>query len=130
MTTRTPIYLNGNDLQEFGSTDTIPSSAIPIIDVLTTLTISTSPIRLLAPKKFVITDANVLATSNISVRRAPSINVSGTNYEFEDDCEFDPLEIWIPDSSIIDGQFTIHIMKRDRQLIKGLVTVLYTIFNN
>ena len=126
----TPIYLNGNDLQELGSTDTIPAVNIPITNVLTTLTISTTPIRLLAPKKFVITDANVLATSNIAIRRAPDTNVSGTNYEREDDCEFDPLDIWIPDSSIIAGQFTIHVMKQNRHLIKGLVTVMYTIFNN
>ena len=130
MTTRTPIYLNGNDLQEFGGTDTIPAVNLPIVNVLTTLTISTTPIRLLAPKKIIITDANVLSTSKIAIKRAPNNNVYGTNYEREDDCEFDLLDIWIPDSSIIDGQFTICLMKRDRQLIKGLVTVLYTVYNN
>ena len=52
-----------------------------------------------------------------------------SNVEPGDGKELIRFEI-VPDASIINGQFTIHVMKQNRHLIKGLVTVMYTIFNN
>ena len=79
------------------------------------------------PITFTIIDSGVVATSKIEAWYSPIKDVA--NKEYEDDAEFDYLDVRVLPSSITTGSFKIAISARNNGLINNQKTIMYRVQN-
>lgn len=84
-------------------------------------------VRQYKPSNFTITDSDVNASSKIEAWYSPRTDV--VNEEFEDDAEFDYLDVRVLPSSITTGSFKIAISGRNNGLINNQKTIMYRVQN-
>ena len=81
-----------------------------------------------APIVFTITDSDVVATSKIEAWYSPIKDV--VDKEYEDDAEFDYLDVRVIPSSITTGSFKVAISTRDpKSRINNQKTIMYRVQN-
>ena len=79
------------------------------------------------PITFTITDSDVVATSKIEAWYSPIRDVA--NKEYEDDAEFDYLDVRLLPSSVAAGSFKIAISARNNGRINNQKTIMYRVQN-
>ena len=85
-------------------------------------------IRANAPIVFTIIDSGVVATSKIEAWYSPIKDVA--NKEYEDDAEFDYLDVRVLPSYITTGSFNVAISTRDpKSRINNQKTIMYRVQN-
>lgn len=85
-------------------------------------------IRANAPIVFTIIDSGVVATSKIEAWYSPIKDVD--DKEYEDDAEFDYLDVRVLPSSITTGSFNVAISTRDpKSRINNQKTIMYRVQN-
>lgn len=92
------------------------------------LLLGATPKRTGAPLVFTIADGDVTSTSMIEAWYSPIKDVAGK--EYEDDAEFDYLDVRVIKSSITDGSFKVAISTRDpKSRINNQKTIMYRVQN-
>ena len=85
-------------------------------------------VRALIPITVTISDADVTPTSIIEAWYSPVRDVA--NEEYEDDVEFDYLDVRVIPSSITTGSFKVAISTRDpKSRINNQKTIIYRVQN-
>ena len=84
-------------------------------------------IRANVPITFTITDSDVVATSKIEAWYSPIRDVADN--EYEDDAEFDYLDVRVLPSSIVAGSFKVALSSRTNGLINNQKTIMYRVQN-
>lgn len=85
-------------------------------------------VRALIPIMVTISDADVTPTSIIEAWYSPVSDVA--NEEYEDDAEFDYLDVRVIPSSITTGSFKVAISTRDpKSRINNQKTIMYRVQN-
>lgn len=84
-------------------------------------------IRANAPIVFTIIDSGVVATSKIEAWYSPIKDVA--DKEYEDDAEFDYLDVRVLPSSITTGSFKVAISTRNNGRINNQKTIMYRVQN-
>ena len=84
-------------------------------------------IRANAPIVFTITDSSVVATSKIEAWYSPIKDVA--DKEYEDDAEFDYLDVRVLPSSIATGSFKVALSTRNNGRINNQKTIMYRVQN-
>ena len=84
-------------------------------------------IRANVPITFTITDSDVVATSKIEAWYSPIRDVA--DKEYEDDAEFDYLDVRLLPSSVAAGSFKIAISARNNGRINNQKTIMYRVQN-
>ena len=84
-------------------------------------------IRLIKPFVVTISDADVTALSKVEAWYSPITNA--TQKEFEDDAEFDYLDVRILPSSITSGSFKVAVSSRTNGLANNQKTIMYRVQN-
>ena len=84
-------------------------------------------IRANVPITFTITDSDVVATSKIEAWYSPIIDVA--DKEYEDDAEFDYLDVRVLQSSITTGSFKVALSGRTNGRINNQKTIMYRVQN-
>ena len=84
-------------------------------------------IRANVPITFTITDSDVVATSKIEAWYSP-IRAVGDK-EYEDDAEFDYLDVRVLPSSIVAGSFKVALSSRTNGRINNQKTIMYRVQN-
>ena len=79
------------------------------------------------PITFTITDSDVVATSKIEAWYSPIRDVA--DKEYEDDAEFDYLDVRVLQSSITTGSFKVALSGRTNGLINNQKTIMYRVQN-
>ena len=79
------------------------------------------------PRVFTITDSDVISSSKIEAWYSPVRNV--VNKEYEDDAEFDYLDVRVIPSSVTTGSFKVSLTGRTIGLINNQKTIMYRIQN-
>ena len=79
------------------------------------------------PITFTIIDSDVVATSKIEAWYSPIRNVAGK--EYEDDAEFDYLDVRVLPSSIATGYFKVALSCRTKGRINNQKTIMYRVQN-
>lgn len=79
------------------------------------------------PISITINDSDVIASSKIEAWYSP-IN-DAANKEYEDDAEFDYLDVRVIQSSITSGQFKVSLTGRANGLINNQKTIMYRVQN-
>ena len=79
------------------------------------------------PITFTITDSDVVATSKIEAWYSPIRDVA--DKEYEDDAEFDYLDVRLLPSSVAAGSFKIAISARNNGRINNQKTIMYRVQN-
>jgi hypothetical protein len=89
--------------------------------------IGASSVRLLKPLVVTIYDTDVTALSKIEAWYSPITNAA--QEEFEDDAEFDYLDVRVIPSSITTGSFKVAISTRNNGLVNNQKTIMYRVQN-
>ena len=84
-------------------------------------------VRALIPITVTISDADVTPTSIIEAWYSPVRDVA--NEEYEDDAEFDYLDVRVLPSSITTGSFKIAVSARNNGIINNQKTIMYRVQN-
>ena len=84
-------------------------------------------IRANVPITFTITDSDVVATSKIEAWYSPIRDVA--DKEYEDDAEFDYLDVRVLPSSIASGSFKVALSGRTNGRINNQKTIMYRVQN-
>ena len=84
-------------------------------------------VRALIPITVTISDADVTPTSMIEAWYSPVRDVA--NEEYEDDAEFDYLDVRLIPSSVSAGSFKIAISARNNGRINNQKTIMYRVQN-
>ena len=84
-------------------------------------------IRANAPITFTIIDSGVVATSKIEAWYSPIKDVA--DKEYEDDAEFDYLDVRVLPSSITTGSFNVALSTRNNGRINNQKTIMYRVQN-
>ena len=84
-------------------------------------------IRAIAPLNITISDTDVISTSIIEAWYSPIIDVA--DKEYEDDAEFDFLDVRVLPSSITTGSFKVAISTRNNGRINNQKTIMYRVQN-
>ena len=84
-------------------------------------------VRALIPITVTISDADVTPTSIIEAWYSPVRDVA--NEEYEDDAEFDYLDVRVLPSSITTGSFKVALSTRNNGLINNKKTIMYRVQN-
>ena len=84
-------------------------------------------VRALIPITVTISDADVTPTSIIEAWYSPVRDVA--NEEYEDDVEFDYLDVRVLPSSITTGSFKVALSTRNNGLINNKKTIMYRVQN-
>ena len=84
-------------------------------------------VRTLIPITVTISDADVTPTSIIEAWYSPVRDVA--NEEYEDDAEFDYLDVRLLPSSVAAGSFKIAISARNNGRINNQKTIMYRVQN-
>ena len=84
-------------------------------------------VRALIPITVTISDADVTPTSIIEAWYSPVRDVA--NEEYEDDAEFDYLDVRLLPSSVAAGSFKIAVSARNNGLINNQKTIMYRVQN-
>ena len=84
-------------------------------------------IRANAPITFTIIDSGVVATSKIEAWYSPIKDVA--DKEYEDDAEFDYLDVRVLPSSITTGSFKVALSTRNNGRINNQKTIMYRVQN-
>ena len=84
-------------------------------------------IRANVPIRFTITDTDVVATSKIEAWYSPIRDV--TDKEYEDDAEFDYMDVRVLQSSITTGSFKVALSGRTNGRINNQKTIMYRVQN-
>ena len=84
-------------------------------------------IRALIPIRVTISDADVSPTSIIEAWYSPVRDVA--NEEYEDDAEFDYLDVRLLPSSVAAGSFKIAVSARNNGIINNQKTIMYRVQN-
>ena len=84
-------------------------------------------VRALIPITVTISDADVTPTSIIEAWYSPVRDVA--NEEFEDDAEFDYLDVRVIPSSVTTGSFKVAISTRNNGLVNNQKTIMYRVKN-
>ena len=92
------------------------------------ITLGNAGVRALVPITVTISDVDVVSTSIIEAWYSPIIDVA--NEEYEDDAEFDYLDVRVIPSSITTGSFKVAISTRDpKSRINNQKTIMYRVQN-
>ena len=91
------------------------------------LNIGTVGVRAINPIVFTIVDSDVKSSSMIEAWYSPVVDVA--NKEYEDDAEFDYLDVRVLPSSITAGSFKVALSARNNQLINNQKTINYRVQN-
>jgi len=89
--------------------------------------LGTPGIRLINPFIVTISDADVTALSKVEAWYSPITNA--IQEEFEDDAEFDYLDVRILPSSITSGSFKVALSSRTNGLANNQKTIMYRVQN-
>ena len=89
--------------------------------------IGAASIRLIKPFVVTISDADVTALSNVEAWYSPITNAA--QGEFEDDAEFDYLDVRVIPSSITTGSFKVAISTRNNGRVNNQKTIMYRVQN-
>ena len=84
-------------------------------------------VRGLIPITVTISDADVTPTSIIEAWYSPVCDVA--NEEYEDDAEFDYLDVRLLPSSVVAGSFKIAVSARNNGIINNQKTIMYRVQN-
>ena len=84
-------------------------------------------VRALIPITVTISDADVTPTSIIEAWYSPVRDVA--NEEYEDDAEFDYLDVRVLPSSITTGSFKVALSTRNNGRINNQKTIMYRVQN-
>ena len=84
-------------------------------------------VRALIPITVTISDADVTPTSIIEAWYSPVRDVA--NEEYEDDAEFDYLDVRLIPSSVSAGSFKIAVSARNNGIINNQKTIMYRVQN-
>ena len=84
-------------------------------------------VRALIPITVTISDADVTPTSIIDAWYSPVRDVA--NEEYEDDAEFDYLDVRVLPSSVAAGSFKIAVSARNNGIINNQKTIMYRVQN-
>lgn len=84
-------------------------------------------IMAIAPLNITISDTDVISTSIIEAWYSPIRDVA--DKEYEDDAEFDFLDVRVLPSSITTGSFKVAISTRNNGLINNQKTIMYRVQN-
>ena len=84
-------------------------------------------VRLQKPAVFTITDSDVTSSSKIEAWYSPVKDIA--NKEYEDDAEFDYLDVRILPSSITTGSFKVAVSARNNGRVNNQKTIMYRIQN-
>ena len=84
-------------------------------------------VRALIPITVTISDADVTPTSIIEAWYSPVRDVA--DKEYEDDAEFDYLDVRLLPSSVAAGSFKIAVSARNNGLINNQKTIMYRVQN-
>ncbi len=89
--------------------------------------IGASGVRLIKPLVVTISDADVVSSSKVEAWYSPITNAA--QKEFEDDAEFDYLDVRVIPSSITTGSFKVAISTRNNGLVNNQKTIMYRVQN-
>ena len=84
-------------------------------------------VRALVPITVTISDVDVVSTSIIEAWYSPIRDVA--DKEYEDDAEFDYLDVRVLPSSITTGSFKVALSTRNNGLINNQKTIMYRVQN-
>ena len=84
-------------------------------------------IRLIKPFVVTISDTDVTALSKVEAWYSPITNAA--QKEFEDDAEFDYLDVRVIPSSVTTGSFKVAISTRNNGLVNNQKTIMYRVQN-
>ena len=92
------------------------------------ISLGSAGVRALAPIKVTILDTDVVSTSIIEAWYSPIRDVA--DKEYEDDAEFDYLDVRVIPSSITTGSFNVAVSTRDpKSRINNQKTIMYRVQN-
>ena len=91
------------------------------------ITLGNAGVRALVPITVTISDVDVVSTSIIEAWYSPIIDVA--NEEYEDDAEFDYLDVRVLPSSITTGSFKVALSTRNNGRINNQKTIMYRVQN-
>jgi len=89
--------------------------------------IGVSGVRLIKPLVVTISDADVVSSSKVEAWYSPITNAA--QKEFEDDAEFDYLDVRVIPSSVTTGSFKVAISTRNNGLVNNQKTIMYRVQN-
>lgn len=84
-------------------------------------------IRLIKPFVVTISDVDVASSSKVEAWYSPITNAA--QKEFEDDAEFDYLDVRVIPSSVTTGSFKVAISTRNNGLVNNQKTIMYRVQN-
>ena len=91
------------------------------------ITLGNAGVMALVPITVTISDADVVSTSIIEAWYSPIIDVA--DKEYEDDAEFDYLDVRVLPSSITTGSFKVALSTRNNGRINNQKTIMYRVQN-
>ena len=89
--------------------------------------IGASGVRLIKPLVITISDADVVSSSKVEAWYSPITNAA--QKEFEDDAEFDYLDVRVIPSSVTTGSFKVAISTRNNGRVNNQKTIMYRVQN-
>lgn len=89
--------------------------------------IGASGVRLIKPMVITISDADVVSSSKIEAWYSPIEDMA--DKEYEDDAEFDYLDVRVLPSSITTGSFKVALSCRTNGRINNQKTIMYRVQN-
>ena len=89
--------------------------------------IGANGVRLIKPLVVTISDADVVSSSKVEAWYSPITNAA--QKEFEDDAEFDYLDVRVIPSSITTGSFKVAISTRNNGRVNNQKTIMYRVQN-
>ena len=84
-------------------------------------------VRALIPITVTISDADVVSSSKVEAWYSPITNAA--QKEFEDDAEFDYLDVRVIPSSVTTGSFKVAISTRNNGRVNNQKTIMYRVQN-
>ena len=91
------------------------------------ITLGNAGVRALVPITVTISDVDVVSTSIIEAWYSPIRDVA--DKEYEDDAEFDYLDVRLLPSSVTTGSFKVALSTRNNGLINNKKTIMYRVQN-
>ena len=89
--------------------------------------IGASGVRLIKPLVVTISDVDVVSSSKVEAWYSPITNAA--QKEYEDDAEFDYLDVRLLPSSVAAGSFKIAVSARNNGIINNQKTIMYRVQN-
>ena len=89
--------------------------------------IGASGVRLIKPLVVTISDVDVVSSSKVEAWYSPITNAA--QKEYEDDAEFDYLDVRLLPSSVSAGSFKIAVSARNNGIINNQKTIMYRVQN-